>query len=301
MIRETWGPEVAVRIVTDSTSYIPAAEAAALDIRVVPLSATIGGVTLEEDKIDAEAFYRAMRETGEFPTSSQPSVARMIEALEGPIAAGDAVVAVLLSSKMSGTYETALMARDQVLERNPRATIEIVDSLSNCMEEGFAVLAAARVAAAGGTAAEAVDAAKATTMRTRWLFVPASLEYLRMGGRIGNARALLGSLLQVRPILTVVDGVTATVRSVRTQRRAIEAVADKVAEDVASHGLVDIVVHHILDPEEADALAELIYQRIGTRPRVQLLGPAIGLHVGPGTLGVVYETSRELGKNTVQA
>jgi DegV family protein with EDD domain len=287
-----------VRVVTDSTSYIPPTEAEALGIRVVQLSATLGGVTRFEDEIDPEAFYRAMRETGEFPTSSQPTVASMIEAFEVPVATGDAVVAVLLSSKMSGTYETALMARDQVLARHPGAVIEVVDSLSNCMEEGFAVLAAARAARDGASAADAAAAARETTARTRWLFAPASLEYLRMGGRIGNARALLGALLQVRPILTVVDGVTATVRSVRTQRRAMEVIADMVAADAASHGLADIVVHHILDADEAGALADLLEPRLGRRPRVQQIGPAIGLHVGPGTLGVVYEVRDHLHKNS---
>lgn len=288
---------MAVRVVTDSTSYIPAEEAAALGIRVVQLSATLHGVTRTEDEIDPEAFYRSMLAGGEFPTSSQPSVACMIDALESPVAAGDSVVAVLLSSKMSGTYETALMARDQILERRPDARIAIVDSLSNCMEEGFAVLAAARVALAGGSMEEAAEAARRTTAKTRWLFTPASLEYLRMGGRIGNARALLGTLLQVRPILTVVDGVTATVRSVRTMRRAIDTIADMVVADAEAHGLADIVVHHILDASEAGQLAALLEPRIGRRPRVQQIGPAIGLHVGPGTIGVVYETLEDLHKN----
>jgi DegV family protein with EDD domain len=288
---------MAIRVVTDSTSYIPETEARALGIRVVQLSATLNGVTRFENEIDAEEFYREMLAGGVFPTSSQPTVASMIEALETPVEAGDEVVAVLVSSRMSGTYETALMARDQILGRRPDAHIEIVDSLSNCMEEGFAVLSAARVAANGGTLAQAVAAAVQTTTRTRWLFAPASLEYLRMGGRIGNAKALLGSLLQLRPILTVVDGVTSTVRSVRTQRRAIEAIADMVASDAEEHGLADIVVHHILDAAEADVLAEMLATRLGRKPRVQLIGPAIGLHVGPGTVGVVYETLEDLHKN----
>jgi DegV family protein with EDD domain len=289
---------MAVRVVTDSTSYIPAGEAADLGIEVVQLSATIGGVTRDEKDIDAEAFYREMLQGGVFPTSSQPPVAAMVAALEGPVTAGDEVAAVLISSKMSGTYETALMARAQILERHPGAGIAVVDSLSNCMEEGFAVLAAARVARSGGSLEAAVEAARDTTSRTRWLFAPASLEYLRMGGRIGNARALLGSLLNLRPILTVVDGVTSTVRSVRSHRRAIETIADMVVADAEAHGLADIVVHHILDEEEAEILAGLLEPRLGRRPRVQLLGPAVGLHVGPGTLGVVYETNEDLHKNS---
>jgi len=292
---------MAVRIVTDSTSYIPADEVAALGITVVQLSATLGGVTRTEAEIDPVAFYKEMLAGGAFPTSSQPPVASMIDALETPVAAGDEVLAVLLSSRMSGTFETALMARDQVIERHSGAGIEVVDSLSNCMEEGFSVLAAARAAAAGGTLTEAAAAARETTSRTRWLFAPASLEYLRMGGRIGNARALLGSLLNVRPILTVIDGVTSTVRSVRTQRRALEAIVDMVAADAETHGLADIVVHHILDEPEARALVDLLEPRIGQRPRISHIGPAIGLHVGPGTLGVVYECREDLHKNSPQA
>lgn len=291
---------MAVRIVTDSTSYIPASDVERYGITVVPLAATLGGVMREEPEIDPDEFYRAMLATGEFPTSSQPSVAAMTRALERPVEAGDDVCAVLISSRMSGTYETALMARDQIVERHPNAHIAVVDSMSNCMEEGFAVLAAARVADEGGTLEEAVAAAKATTDRTRWLFCPASLEYLRMGGRIGNAAALIGSVLQVRPILTVVDGVTASVRSVRTQRRAFEAIAEKVAEDARTFGLEEAIVHHILAPEEAGVLADLLEAKTGDRPCISELGPAVGLHVGPGTAGVVYRTREPLGKNTVR-
>jgi len=287
-----------VRVITDSTSYVPAEQATALGIAMVPLSVTLGGVTRTEDEVDAESFYRQMRETGEFPTSSQPSVAAFLDAIETPVAAGHEVVAVLISSKMSGTYDTALMAREQILERHPEAVIEVVDSRSNSMEEGFAVLAAARAAADGASAAEVVADAERAIARTRWLFTPATLDYLRMGGRIGNAAALLGTLLQISPILTVVDGMTTSMRQVRTHRRAIEKIADLAAGDFASKGFVDAVVHHILDAEEGEALATLIEERSGHRPCVQQLGPAIGIHVGPGSLGVVYQTRDELHKNT---
>lgn len=287
-----------VRVITDSTSYVPAEQAAALGIAVVQLSVTLGGVTRTEDEVDAESFYRQMRETGEFPTSSQPTVAVMIDALEATVADGHEAVAVLISSKMSGTYDTAGMARDQVLERHPGAVIEVVDSRSNSMEEGFAVLAAARAAADGASAADVVAEAERAIARTRWLFTPATLDYLRMGGRIGNAAALVGTLLQISPILTVVDGMTASLKQVRTHRRAIETIADLAAADFAGKGFADAVVHHILDAEEGEALATMIEERSGYRPRVQQLGPAVGIHVGPGSLGVVYQTCDDLHKNT---
>ncbi|HEY5516856.1 MAG TPA: DegV family protein [Coriobacteriia bacterium] len=292
---------MAVHVITDSTSAMPAALTAEFGIQIVSLSVTLGGVSESDLEIDAEAFYRRMTTAPDFPTSSQPALASMIEALEEPVGRGDGVVAVLISSKMSGTYESALLARDQILARHPGAVIEIVDSRSNSMEEGFAVLAAARVAQAGGTAAEAAAAARRTTERTRWLFTVAELDHLRMGGRIGNAKALLGSLLQIRPILTVVDGVTSTVKSVRTGKRALEEIAAMVAVDFEAYGFVDAVVHHVIAPREGEALADLIEQRTGHRPAVYLLPPAIGIHVGPGALGVVYEVAADLHKNTEPA
>jgi DegV family protein with EDD domain len=286
-----------VRVITDSTSNVPREQAEALGIPVVQLSVTLGGITRTEDEVELESFYRQMRETREFPTSSQPNVAAIVGAFEAAVAKGEAAVAVLISSKMSGTFDTALMAREQVIERHPGAVIEVVDSRSNSMEEGFAVLAAARAAAAGHGVDDVVAAAKHTIARTRWLFTPATLEYLRMGGRIGSARALLGSLLQISPVLTVVDGVTASMRSVRTHAKALETIADLTAADIAEKGFVDAVVHHILAEDEGEALASMIEERSGHRPRVQPLSPAVGIHVGPGSLGVVYETREEMHKN----
>lgn len=288
---------MAVRVITDSTSYIPAEQAQALGIGVVQLSVTLGGVSRTEADVDPESFYRQMKETREFPTSSQPAVADMVAAFEGAAESGDAAVAVLISSKMSGTFDTALMARDQVIGRHADAVIDVVDSRSNSMEEGFAVLAAARAAADGGTPDEVVAAAKRTIARTRWLFAPLTLEYLRMGGRIGGATALVGSLLRISPILTVADGQTASVKTVRSHAKALETIADMTAADIAEKGFVDAVVHHILAPDEGEALAVMIGDRTGHRPRVQLLGPAVGIHVGPGSLGVVYETRDPMHKN----
>lgn len=287
---------MAVRVITDSTSYVPAELAAPLGIPVVQLSVTLGGVTQTEDEVDLEPFYRKMRETREFPTSAQPTVAAMTGALENAVSAGEDVVAVLISSKMSGTFDTALMAREQVLERHPGSVIEVVDSRSNSMEEGFAVLAAARAAGAGAPVEEVVAAAEHTIARTRWLFTPATLEYLHMGGRIGAARALLGSLLQISPVLTVTDGVTHAVKSVRTHGRAMETIADIAAADIAEKGFAGAVVHHILAAEEGERLATMIEERSGHRPSVQQLGPAVGVHVGPGSVGVVIETLAELRK-----
>jgi DegV family protein with EDD domain len=286
-----------VRVVTDSTSYIPAELAGPLDIRMVSLYVTFGGVTEREVDVDVDTFYQRMRASGEFPTSSQPSVAELIEAFEGPVSQGDEVVGVFISSDMSGTFSTASMARDQVLERHPGAVIELVDSRSNSMELGFAALAAAEAVRDGGDAKAAVEAARHMIDRSRWYFVPNTLDYLRMGGRIGAASALLGSMLEIRPILTVANGVTSPVKKVRTRARAIAEIADLFAADVAAKGFGDVIVHHISDEAAAADLASRIEAVIGRPPRIVPLGPVIGVHVGPGSLGIVYHTLEEQHKN----
>jgi DegV family protein with EDD domain len=292
---------MAVRVVTDSTSYIPPDMSGGLDIRLVSLSVALDDSSWHELDMDPREFWRLLAASDQMPTSSQPSVAELVEAFEAPVSAGDEVVAVFLSSQMSGTFATALMARSQVLERHPDAVIEVVDSRSNCMELGFAVLAAARAVEAGASAAGAAKAARGIVDRSRFLFAPATLEYLRRGGRIGGASALLGNLLQIHPILTVVDGETEVLKRVRTKARAYQEMADIFAADVVAKGLGGVIVHHIDDPEAGRALADLVERAAGHPVPVIPLGPAIGLHVGPGTAGIVYHTREPMGKNRVSA
>lgn len=290
-----------VTVVTDSTSYIPAEMAVGLPLSIVSLSATLEGTSRREVDFTPEQvteFYHRMRETGEFPTSSQPSVAELLEAFEGPASAGDDVVGVFISRLMSGTLATAEMARDQVLERHPAARIELVDSRSNSMEIGFAALAAARTAADGGTVEDAVAAAERMVARTRWYFVPATLDYLRMGGRIGAASHLLGTMLDLKPILTVRNGVTDSVKKVRSRQRAMAGIAEMFAADVAAKGLGEAIIHHIDDEPAAAHLASLLESAAGHKVRIIPLGPVVGLHVGPGSLGVVYWTIEEQHKDT---
>lgn len=291
---------MAVRVVSDSTSNIPAEMSEGLDIPLVSLSVALDGTSWRELDMDTDEFWRLLAASGRMPTSSQPSVAEIVQVFEDLVSSGDDVVAVFLSSEMSGTYATALMARDQVVERHPHAVIEIVDSRSNSMELGFAVLAAAKAAAGGASAAEAAEAARGIIDRSRFIFAPATLEYLRRGGRIGGASALLGTMLQIHPILTVVDGKTDVLKRIRTKGRAYQEMVDIFAADVAAKGLGDVIVHHIADQEAGEELAALA-ERVAGRPvPVIPLGPVIGLHVGPGTAGLVYHTREPLGKNSAK-
>lgn len=288
-----------VKVVADSTSYIPRELREELGIAVVSLSSLLDGVIYREDDDtdDYAAFYDALAASDSFPTTSQPTVADMVELFDEPVAAGRPVVGVFISSLMSGTYSAAMLARDMVLEKRPDAVIEIVDGRSNSLELGFVVLAAARAAAGGASVAEVVAAAGEMIGRTRFLFAPLTLEYLKRGGRIGSASALVGQLLKIHPVLTVVDGQTAQYAKVRTHARALDTILDAFATDIATKGgLGEVYLHHIHDEAAARSFAARVAEVAGRAVELVPIGPAIGSHVGPGTLGLVYHTNGAMHK-----
>lgn len=285
---------MAVSVVTDSVASIPEHRRAPFGIDVVDLFVNDGERNEPDRQIDLPDFYRRLADMKHLPTSSQPSVESLVLAFQRAVEVGKDVVGVFISEKMSGTCQTARMAADMVLERFPQAKIEVVDSRTNSMQEGFAVLAAARAAEAGHTLERCVSAAEETIRRTRYLFTPHTLEYLRRGGRIGSASALLGQLLQIRPILCVKDGETAVFAKVRTQGRALAQMARTFADDVRERGLRDVVVHYIDDLPTAEKFArELVDPIAGFSVDVVPVSPVVGVHVGPA-VAIAYETERDI-------
>lgn len=294
---------MAVRVITDSTCYIPAEQLDALGIRLVSLAVVYEGEVHRETDMDVPAFYDRLERGTAVPTSSQPPSEEILAAFAEAVEAGEDVLGVFLSSEMSGTYGSALVARRTVLDAHPDARIAVVDSRSNSLELGFAVLDGAEAARAGETLVACVEAVLGAMARSRFLFVPATLEYLRRGGRIGGASALIGGLLQIRPILTVVDGRTDVLARVRTQRRALDEMLSTFRADIERYGLKRVAVHHIHDPLAGAALAREAGAIAKTDVPSYLLGPVIGVHVGPGTVGVVYETCepmREIGAEVLE-
>jgi DegV family protein with EDD domain len=203
-------------------------------------------------------------------------------------------VAVLLSSKMSGAIRSAELGAELVRQIHPEALITIVDSESNSMQEGFAVLAAAEYARGGGDAAACVAAARASVARSRLLFAPRSLDLLARGGRISNAAALMGQVLSIAPILTAKDGSTGVAGVVRTHRRALERMTSLMLRDVERCGLARVVVQAVVDLEEASAFARDVIEPIaGSVVPVIPVPASVGVHVGPA-IGLAYETVEPL-------
>ena len=289
-----------IRIVTDSTASIPNGVARANGISVVTMYVNYRGVEYEDATMDLDAFYKDIYEMiDDIPKSSQPSQGQL-EAVFAKIAEdGDELLGIFMSSKMSGTVDGALRAARSVAALHPGFRFRIIDSSSNSFDEGWPVFAAASGRDAGCTLDECCELACASIARSRWLFTPESLRFLKAGGRIGTASALLGNLMKLCPILTVCDGETATYAKVRTQKKALAAIAEKLGADIDEYGLKNVVVHYIGSP--ADALR---WARMAVEPLVRREVPVvpvsacIGLHVGPA-IGVVYECERELpGKLT---
>lgn len=285
---------MSVHVVTDSVASIPASEVRRLDIDVLTLYVNDGVTNQADIDIEQDSFFRRLADVAHLPTSSQPCLDAFVTTFRAAIEHGSDVVGVFISEKMSGTLQGARLAADMVREQFPDARIELVDAMSNSMQEGYAVLAAAAAAAAGESVERCIDAARDTIRRTRYLFTPSSLEYLRKGGRIGQASALLGQLLQIKPILTVEDGEVQTFAKVRTQSRALAEMARKLADDTAEFGLSRAVVHYIGDREPAERFAEqMVVPITGFEVDVIPVSAVIGVHVGPA-VGLVYETERAM-------
>lgn len=279
-----------IKIVTDSTSYIPQEYIKKYDIKIVSLNVVMNGDSRREVDIDNKYFYKEMNESKEIPKSSQPIPQEMLEIFKGIVEEGDSVVGIFLSSKMSGTYSTANMVKEMVLEEYPNADIQILDSKTNCMQMGFAAIEAAKASNEGKSMDEVIAIAEYVFNNSRFLFTPETLEYLKKGGRIGGAAALFGNILQIKPILTVVDGETSVFKKVRTRKKTIEEIVTTVLNDIESKGLGDIIVHHINCEEEGLKLAKILEEKLCRKVSIQSIGPVIGLHVGPGSIGIAYYT-----------
>jgi DegV family protein with EDD domain len=274
----------AVRVLTDSTAYLPPDLVARHRVEVVPLQVVVDGAPCADGEgVDGADVASALRRRTPVSTS-RPSPATLLAGYRGLAAQGATeIVSVHISAAMSGTVEAARLAA-----REAPVPVHVLDSRSLGMGLGFAVLAAAEAAEAGEEGAGAAAAAAARAAACRVFFYVDTLEYLRRGGRIGAAQALIGSALAVKPLLALRDGRIEPLEKVRTSARAL-ARLEEVAVEAAGNGPVDVAVHHLASPVRAEELAARLRQRVpGLRAlHVLEVGAVIGAHVGPGMLAAV--------------
>jgi len=274
-------------VVTDSTASLPPEVAERRGIIVVPLQVVIGATVYDEgpDGATPEMVAEALKEFRPVSTS-RPSPAYLAEVFAD--AAHDGATEILsihLSAEMSGTYESALLAA-----REAPVPVTVVDSRQVGVATGYAALSAADVLDAGGTVSEAAAAARARAKAATALFYVDTLEYLRRGGRIGAAAALLGGALSVKPLLRIDDGRVVNLDRVRTSARALSRMEDLIVE-AAGEQVVDVCVSHLANPDRAGELAGRLADRLadnlgGREVWCGELGAVLGAHVGPGMVAV---------------
>jgi DegV family protein with EDD domain len=270
-----------VRIVTDSTADLSREEAAALGVTVVPLNVYFDDEALRDGiDIDATTFYERLANAKELPRTSQPSVERFKEAYEELAKETDEIVSIHLSSRLSGTMNSASVARDEV---SHELHIELIDTYTVSLALGAIVMDAAEAANAGASMAEVIDVVRRTMDRVDVAIVVDTLEYLQRGGRIGRARSLLGSVLSIKPIIHVEDGEVAPLERVRTRSRAVERIYEMATADKT---LRRLVVACTDDDEQAlDLIDRIRVVMPHTDVRLGRIGPVVGVYTGPNALG----------------
>ena len=274
----------AIAVVTDSTAYLPAGRAADRGIRVVPVHVVLGGAEHSEGvDVTSEQVAEALRQWVPV-TTSRPSPQAFLDVYRAEAEAGaEGIVSIHLSADMSGTYEAARLAA-----KESPIPVEVVDSRGIGMALGFAADTAARAAERGLPLEECAALAAARAEKASVFFYVDTLEYLRRGGRIGPAAALLGSALAVKPLLHLVDGRISPLEKVRTTSKAI-ARLEEIAVERASGRVADLAVHHLANEARARVLAARLRERLPQAGEIVVgeVGAVVGAHVGPGMLAVV--------------
>lgn len=271
-------------IVTDSTAYIPKELRESLNIHMIPLSVILGGETYREEiDITAGEFYEEVTNQDKLPTTSQPPVGEFVELFEKLASDYDAVISVHLSSGISGTYQGAVQAAGMV----DGIKVYPYDSEISCMIQGFYALEGAKLAREGKGAEEIVRLLDEMKQTVQAYFMVDDLAHLQRGGRLSQAQAIIGSLLQVKPLLHFVDKVIVPFEKIRTRKKALKRVEGLLEDAVKDGGSYQASIIHANREEEAvEWMMELSERYPNVEFNVSYFGPVIGTHLGEGSMGM---------------
>ncbi|MFN2194977.1 MAG: DegV family protein [Anaerolineales bacterium] len=278
-----------IALITDSTATIPQKYCQEFNITVLP-QVLIWGDELYEDGVDIQPveFYQRLKNSSINPSTSQVTPAAFRSAYERLSSDGYQILAVLISSRLSGTIDSAIQAKDMV----PEAQVEIFDSFTSAMALGFQVVTAGRTIRQGAAMPDVLDLLANIRPNTGVVLTPESLEYLHRGGRIGNASRFLGTALNIKPILSVIDGRVEPVERVRTRRKAMQRLVEIVNERTAGKP-VRIAAQHANDIDGAREIQEIANNQLDViESLIEDVSPVLGTHVGPGTVAISYQMEK---------
>ncbi len=272
-------------LISDSTSYLPENLINDYGIIIIPLNLHLEGKSYKEGlDISHAEFYHIFESSKMFPTTSQPSAGEFLEVFQS-LAPGDEALVILISAELSGTVQSALLARN-MLENERQENIHIIDSRSSSMGMGFQLLKAGEMFAQGRTMSEVIEEVERIKIQQEIYFIVDDLEYLVRGGRLSKSSGLIGNLLQLKPVLTVREGKLELFDKVRTSSRAVKLMMQQVEKNKS--WLEQLAVIHVQAEEEALKLQQDLQEQYGITALISEAGPVIGAHTGPGTLGIAF-------------
>lgn len=277
-----------VAIVTDSTAYIPDELVKQHNITVLPLEVIWGEETLKDGiDISPSEFYARLQTAKVMPSTSQVTIPYMQEAFECLIADDYAVLGMFISEKLSGTINSAVQGKAAM--QSGQELVHVFNSESTAMALGFQALTVARAAQDGANMDDCLALAEKVRANTGVYFAVDTLEFLHRGGRIGGAKRLLGTAMKVKPVLSIQDGVVASIESVRTKRKAHARVLDIIMEEVGDRKPISLATLQANAADDANALMDMAQAKMDVTEIIHSeVSPVIGTHVGPGTVGLAY-------------
>lgn len=285
----------AVGILTDTTASIPTPLAKDLQIELVPYFIHRGLDTLR-DMVDVqpEPFAKYLETTNRLPLTSNPSVGDYLNGLKRLAERTKDIVALTMTSKGSGAYQSCKAAVDVLKERAPNVRVEVVDTLKVAMAHGWSAIEAARAALDGHDFGSVVDRAKDVARQSSMIMTADTLKYLHMGGRIGRAQHLVGSLLNIKPLIGIEDGVISALGAARTRSKAYARMVELIRQRTGASARLKVAVTHVGAPDQAAQLRELVIEEFDCVEVITTpLSPALGVHSGPGTVGISFFNDNE--------
>ena len=279
-----------VGVLTDTTASIPAALAKDLQIELMSYYVHCGLETLR-DMVDVqpEPFARYLAQTDRLPTTSNPSMGDYLIGLKRLAERTKEIVALTMTSKGSGAYQSCQAAAEILRERIPDVRVEVIDTLKAAMSQGWAAIEAARSALEGKSLSEVADRARDVAEKSTMIMTGDTLKYLYMGGRIGRAQHLMGSLLNIKPLIGMEDGVIVGLGAARTRAKAYARMIEMMCQQVGARARIKVAYTHVAAEEQAARLREMVTEQFECVETITTwLSPVLSVHSGPGTVGVHF-------------